>query len=144
MQCAALSNSFHFSDLTFHLSEMAKKFVLPVPWCCREATMESVENMYVSYSSNQWTGTMWKPCGIHWAPSPMFGEMLLDKHARNLDGLLGMWAQFQVFIGWSQGVDTGAHTLAITLSILVPWIYDIPPTSVLQPLFIPCWAALPG
>lgn len=38
MQCMALSNSFHFSDLTFHLSEMAKKFVLPVAWCCCEAS----------------------------------------------------------------------------------------------------------
>lgn len=87
---------------------------------------------------------MWEPCGIYWAPSPMFGEMLLDKHARNLDGFLGMWALFQIFIGWSQGVDIGPHTLAIALSILVPWIYDIPPTSVLRPLFILCWAALPG
>lgn len=51
MQCVALSNSFHFSDLTFHLSEMAKKFVLPLPWCCHEATVEGIENMYVSYSN---------------------------------------------------------------------------------------------
>lgn len=71
-------------------------------------------------------------------------EKCLDKHARNLDGFLEMWALFQIFIGWSQGVDIGAHTLAITLSILVPWIYDIPPMSVLQPLFILYWAALPG
>lgn len=76
-------------------------------------------------------------CGIYWAPSPMFGEMLLDKHARNLDGFLGMGTVSDLY-RVVLGAYIGPHTLAIALlSILVPWIYDIlPPNLVFYDHFL--------
>lgn len=61
-------------------------------------------------------GTLWYILG----PISMFGEMLLDKHARNLDGFLGMWALFQIFIGSLRGVDIGATHWPSLFPILVP------------------------
>lgn len=60
IQHVALDDSFNFSDLTFHLSEMVKS-LLPATLCCLEASMGGIECMDVSEQGQ--SGTPWHVLG---------------------------------------------------------------------------------